>query len=203
MYYHFVILLLFRPFIKLEIVGSSVSPYDVCKQAADAIAALANSYSQLYTLRRTPAFVPYFVLTSSITHLVVLGMSGGGTEHISQGIAHLKVMAECHGFARKAGEILTFLAHDWEIDAVYAEDDDEADPKSLGRPRSNSGNLFAPNVELKDIFDGMNPVKANKSPLFRPFPFQGRPVIGEGESLRRAGFKILKREGCDTDVKLE
>ncbi|KAI0844251.1 nitrogen assimilation transcription factor nirA [Daldinia vernicosa] len=71
MYYHFAILLLFRPLIKLRIIGSSILPRDVCAQAADAIQGLLRSYSQLYTLRRTPSFVPYFVLTSSIMHLAI------------------------------------------------------------------------------------------------------------------------------------
>jgi len=71
MYYHFAILLLFRPLIKLRIAGSSIKPRDVCSQAADAISGLLRSYSQLYTLRRTPSFVPYFVLTSSIMHLAI------------------------------------------------------------------------------------------------------------------------------------
>ncbi|GJN81715.1 nitrogen assimilation transcription factor nirA [Purpureocillium lilacinum] len=71
MYYHFAILLLFRPLIKLRIIGSKVLPRDVCSQAADAIQGLLTSYSQLYTLQRTPSFVPYFVLTSSIMHLAI------------------------------------------------------------------------------------------------------------------------------------
>ncbi|RYP63216.1 hypothetical protein DL769_007023 [Monosporascus sp. CRB-8-3] len=69
MYYHFAILLLFRSFIKLRIIGSYVLPRDVCTQAADAIQGLLRSYAQLYTLKRTPSFVPYFVLTSTIMHL--------------------------------------------------------------------------------------------------------------------------------------
>lgn len=71
MYYHFAILLLFRPLIKLRIIGSGILPRDVCSQAADAIQGLLRSYSQLYTLRRTPSFVPYFLLTSSIMHLAI------------------------------------------------------------------------------------------------------------------------------------
>ncbi|KAI0153106.1 hypothetical protein GGR57DRAFT_156306 [Xylariaceae sp. FL1272] len=76
MYYHFAILLLFRPLIKLRIIGSSILPRDVCSQAADAIQGLTRSYSQLYTLHRTPSFVPYFVLTSSIMHLAVGANTG-------------------------------------------------------------------------------------------------------------------------------
>ncbi|KAI0190389.1 fungal-specific transcription factor domain-containing protein [Xylaria flabelliformis] len=75
MYYHFAILLLFRPLIKLRIIGSGILPRDVCSQAADAIQGLLRSYSQLYTLRRTPSFVPYFLLTSSIMYLAI-GASG-------------------------------------------------------------------------------------------------------------------------------
>ncbi|RYP10836.1 hypothetical protein DL764_000388 [Monosporascus ibericus] len=81
MYYHFAILLLFRPLIKLRIIGSYVLPRDVCTQAADAIQGLLRSYAQLYTLKRTPSFVPYFVLTSTIMHLASgeAGRSGSTT----------------------------------------------------------------------------------------------------------------------------
>ena len=54
MYYHFAILLLFRPLVKLRIIGSYVIPRDVCVQAADAIQGPLRSYAQLYTLKRTP-----------------------------------------------------------------------------------------------------------------------------------------------------
>jgi hypothetical protein len=81
MYYHFAILLLFRPLIKLRIIGSSVTPRDVCAQAADAIQGLSKSYSQLYTLRRTPSFVPYFVLTAAIMHLAVGALHTSNQSH--------------------------------------------------------------------------------------------------------------------------
>ncbi|KXJ89506.1 fungal-specific transcription factor domain-domain-containing protein [Microdochium bolleyi] len=80
MYYHFAILLLFRPLIKLRIIGSSILPRDVCSQAADAIQGLLRSYAQLYTLRRTPSFVPYFLLTSSIMHLALGAKTADGQD---------------------------------------------------------------------------------------------------------------------------
>ncbi|KAJ2903912.1 hypothetical protein MKZ38_009147 [Zalerion maritima] len=87
MYYHFAILLLFRPLIKLRIIGSSISPRDVCTQAADAIQGLLRSYSQLYTLRRTPSFVPYFVLTSAIMHLAVAATTSSSLIEASIGMS--------------------------------------------------------------------------------------------------------------------
>lgn len=71
MYYQFTILVLFRPLIGLRIIGSSIIPGDVCLQAADAIQGLLRSYTQLYTLRRTPSIVPYIVLASSVMHLAI------------------------------------------------------------------------------------------------------------------------------------
>jgi hypothetical protein len=154
MYYHFAILLLFRPLIKLRIIGSSISPRDVCSQAADAISGLLRSYSQLYTLRRTPSFVPYFVLTSSIMHLAIgATFSGeqqpagesestqGGqssqapsrlskigprvVEAITRGIADLTEMAPCHFFAEQALNILRFLAKKWNIEVDISPTEEE------------------------------------------------------------------------------
>lgn len=134
MYYHFAILLLFRPLIKLKIIGSTVSPREVCTQAADAIQGLLHSYSQLYTLRRTPSFVPYFVLTSSIMHLAIAASTSSTqptspvlsdavptklgdkvTKSIKQGIEDLTEMAPCHHFAEQALNILRYLAKKWNI----------------------------------------------------------------------------------------
>ncbi|KAL7930428.1 fungal-specific transcription factor domain-containing protein [Trichoderma chlorosporum] len=175
MYYHFAILLLFRPLIKLRIIGSKVSPRDVCSQAADAIQGLLTSYAQLYTLRRTPSFVPYFVLTSSIMHLAIGANSvksdGSETseekmkkaakidprvsEALSKGIADLTEMAPCHHFAEQALNILRYLAKKWNIEVNV--DGDKAppeDPDNLVRPYSSSLNFFAPNVQENDFMCG-------------------------------------------------
>jgi hypothetical protein len=126
MYYHFAILLLFRPFIKLNIVDSSISPRDVCSQAAEAISALVCSYSRLYS---TPSFVPCFVLTSSITHLATLGTTHGNPKQVHQGISDLQSMADCHEFANRGRDILLFLADNWQVDITTQ---DRASPSRFG-----------------------------------------------------------------------
>lgn len=175
MYYHFAILLLFRPLIKLRIVGSKVLPRDVCSQAADAIRGLLTSYSQLYTLRRTPSFVPYFVLTSAIMHLAIgastlsdgevapgnitpadikaaAKMDPKVSEALKQGIADLTEMAPCHHFAEQALNILRYLAKKWNIDVEFDSSKlpiEEYD--RLVRPYTSSLNFFAPNVGVEDF----------------------------------------------------
>jgi hypothetical protein len=188
MHYHFAILLLFRPFIKLDIVGSGVAPRDVCAQASDAISALVKSYTQLYTLRRTPSFVPYFVLNSSITHLVTLGNSRPGPEQLRQGLADLKEMTNCHAFAVRALDILRFLVRYWKAKGLNPEESEEFDDiKSLCRPRSKSLNQFCPNVSSPDITSGIGQPKQDETPLFCPFPLQGRPLL-DVSALGDTGF---------------
>ncbi|KAG7289826.1 hypothetical protein NEMBOFW57_006203 [Staphylotrichum longicolle] len=170
MYYHFAILLLFRPLIKLRIIGSNVSPRDVCSQAADAIIALLRSYAQLYTLRRTPAFVPYFVLASSIMHLALAAaesaapqVAGGESaqgdqlprlrskldphviEALGRGVSDLTEMAPCHRFAEQALNILKFMAKKWNIDV-------EIKTTAIDEPRE---------VALDDVAKSTRPVTAS------------------------------------------
>ena len=175
MYYHFAILLLFRPLIKLRIIGSKVLPRDVCSQAADAIQGLLRSHSQLYTLRRTPSFVPYFVLTSSIMHLAIGASNAkpsegqpedvmepsdeakeGITDHVArsikQGVEDLKEMTPCHHFAEQALNILRYLAQKWNIDVDMGNEDYSGEDHARnGRPYTSSLNFFAPNIREEDF----------------------------------------------------
>ncbi|KAM5347200.1 hypothetical protein ACJ41O_010205 [Fusarium nematophilum] len=172
MYYHFAILLLFRPLIKLRIIGSKVAPRDVCSQAADAIQGLLRSYSQLYTLRRTPSFVPYFVLTSVIMHLAIgattfksssedptpedmekaVKIDPHVSESITQGIADLTEMAPCHHFAEQALNILRYLAQKWDIEVGMTGDKLTAEEYDrLVKPHTGSLNFFAPSIREGDI----------------------------------------------------
>lgn len=166
MYYHFAILLLFRPLIKLKIIGNDdLDPRELCLQAADAITGLLRSYSQMFTLRRTPSFVPYFVLTSCIMHLAIGANKGGSqepeintrvAEAISRGIADLTEMAPCHFFAEQALNILRFLAKKWGIDveikstaSEYQKRFNISDDRAV-RPVTTSLNFFSPDVTESD-----------------------------------------------------
>ncbi|KAG8409417.1 hypothetical protein J3459_017520 [Metarhizium acridum] len=136
MYYHFTIILLFWPFKGLEILGTALLPRNICAEAADAIGSLVKSYARLYTLQRTPSFVPYFVLTAAIVHLASnisityaspitaeregpesakrTGFSALGD--LKEDVTALEEMAQCHPFARKALSILSYLTQAWKVD---------------------------------------------------------------------------------------
>ncbi|KAM3439862.1 hypothetical protein NHJ13734_003524 [Beauveria thailandica] len=127
--YNFTPAVLFsQPFIRLRIAGSEIVPKDVCLQSASSIHTLLKCYAQLYTLRRTPTFLPHFILTSSITLLIIGILSarpdpnGGGTkvdpgivDDVKLGIDSLEEIAPCHHFAEQAVNVLRCLAVKWNV----------------------------------------------------------------------------------------
>lgn len=122
MYYHFATMLLFRPFTRLRIINSHISPRDICLHAIISIHRLLRSYSQLYTLRRVPSFVPYFVLFAGVTQLAVspssdetvsdaASVGSQASDAVIQCIADLDEMASLHPFAKTASNILRYLVY--------------------------------------------------------------------------------------------
>ncbi|KAH7110017.1 putative nitrate assimilation regulatory protein nirA [Dactylonectria estremocensis] len=76
MYYHFCVLCAFRLFVSLAVGESDIQPHEICTQAAQSILALAQSYDDLFTLRRVSGLVPYFICASG---LYGLGMIDSGS----------------------------------------------------------------------------------------------------------------------------
>jgi len=187
MYYHFAILLLFRPFIQLHFINSQVSPRDVCSQAADAIITLVRSYDQLYTLKRTPSFVPFVVLTSCTIHLIRASWSCSALNSFRQGANDLRDMCIRHGFARQALNVLRFLTEQWEMGNALGEDPrmPTAEVKKLCSPSSTSLNFFCP-VIITHTPGGIEP--SSLSTLFAPFPMQGLPLLANEDEMEQDGF---------------
>lgn len=74
------------------------------------------------------------------------------------------------------------------------EDAELEDIKKMCWPRSPSLNQFCPHVESSD---GLNTLADNDSPIFRPFPLQGGPLL-DTNKLEDCGFVISDRwEGID------
>jgi hypothetical protein len=71
MYYHFCLLCVFRPFVSLALEDSDIRPHEICTQAAQSILVLAQSYDDLFTLRRVSGLIPYFVCASGLFNLAV------------------------------------------------------------------------------------------------------------------------------------
>lgn len=134
-------------------------------------------------------------MTSTIAHIVTYGSGRSGTENIHQGISDLTEMTSSHRFAARARDILHFLAAYWGVEVEW-KDVDGRNPLALCRPQSTSSNYFCPNVgnvDMKSSFRTGTMAHGGEedNPMFWPFPMQGRPFLGLGEELRRAGFEVL------------
>jgi hypothetical protein len=121
MFYHFEVVLLFRPFLNLTFVGSSVSPLIIYIQAVESISSSVQSDHRLYTLRRTPSFVPYMVLTSDLALLIAEGINRHGLRMIrsreedTQWAQSSEQLAVSHPFARDSADIIRRFAKIWQF----------------------------------------------------------------------------------------
>jgi len=193
MYYHFAILLLFGPFVKVHFAGSSISPKEICLQAADAITSLVRSYRQLYSLRRTPCFVPHVVLAASIVHLFATDSipNIGAFTQILQNMTHLHEMSPSHSFASRAEQILRTMVHNWSVEISQ-----ESQRESWGEAalRSIPVNFFSP--ELESISWARFQFTAIS--IFSPFPAQTPPHSAFKKQLRGGGFILLEEDSNQT-----
>jgi hypothetical protein len=181
MYYHFAVLLLFGPFIKLRFLGSTISPYEICVQAAGAITSLLGSYRRLYSLQRTPCFVPLLALASNAAHFTPdEPLTLGASPSILQGVADLQEMAFSHRSAARGAKILEAmrLGHSFPVSFPGNEVSAE-DLEDLNRRIRTSMNLFRDTITRQSIFS--------------PFPGQVPPLPAFDKQLEMDGFELISR----------
>ncbi|KAI0996624.1 hypothetical protein K3495_g11559 [Podosphaera aphanis] len=204
-YYHFAILLLFRPFINHKIFLSSVSPREVCMQAAEAIATLISSYSRLYTLSRSPTFLPYCTLTSTVTSVIILGSSEASFNLINKGIADQKEITS-HSFPDRALDILHYSSELLNLDLVDNHDKCEDNLETYDE-KENAKFWKGPDQFYSSYLDQKTPHTAKReltmqdksslldqNPLFWSFPQRNRQLLrgSTDEHMKNLGFVEIK-----------
>lgn len=200
-----------------------MSPQIVCIQAAESIASLVQSYRRLYTLRRTPSFVPYMILTSDLALLIANGTRLHESRSIDAGnhdinwVRTLEELSVPHLFARKSTDILRHFARLWRIpmpgnlphdyhQSQMVKDLDTSrealSPKTFFDPRAN----LAPPA-AKPRTEGVNLSLSPSDIIFSLFPAQEIPLLasvshakkdlaceGKGKSDQVSKYQ-LEREG--------
>ena len=114
MYYHTVVLHLFRPFLRLSVKNSNESPREICMRCANSAAGLVATYRRLYGLRRVPILLTHVISTSSIIHLLDLPNTSAAL-HLAQSISDLRETTLNHGFSIRLSRIIVALAERWKI----------------------------------------------------------------------------------------
>ena len=186
LYYHYCILSLFRPFIKHLFPQFTVSPRDICSEAAENISSLTRSYRRLYTLRRTPSFKPPISLNATIIHLMNTNTpTAVGSTAIQQSISDLYETCIYHKFADKLIDVIHYLAQSWRITLPRTRPRTSSLPIDGTRPFQSlvvSLYFFSPkgpkpsSPEL--ITDNLiGDIPLQQMTLFAPFPNQGLPFV--------------------------
>ena len=114
MYYHTVVLHLFRPFLKVDLTNSKVSPRDVCTSCANTISSLISTFRRLYSFRRSTVLVPHIILSSSIIDLLNLP-DVTAARNLELGVTSLRESTTNHAFALRCLQILQALSKQWNI----------------------------------------------------------------------------------------
>jgi hypothetical protein len=116
MYFHCTLLIHFRPFLKLKVIASSISPQFICVEAAKNILALAQAYRSLYDLRRVPVFTPYLVLNAELGMMVENTWWAGETvadTHSAENFGYLAELVPAWPFAQRSITICNFFQDRW------------------------------------------------------------------------------------------
>jgi hypothetical protein len=158
MYFHCTLLIHFRPFLKLKIIASSISPRFICVEASKNILALVQVYQSLYGLRRVPVFAPYLILNAELGMMVENTWWGDETAadtHTAENFEYLAELATACPFAQRAITIRNFFRDRWNGN-VHRSDratmDEEADIDVKEGPQmawDRRGTFFQPNRELE------------------------------------------------------
>ena len=127
MYYHTVVLHLFRPFLRVNIAKSNLSPRQICLKCADSAAQLVATYRGLYGLRRIPMAVTHVILASSIVHLMDLDITSAA-QHLARSITSLRETTPNHSISRRLLGIIEELIRRWNIELPAAVEEVLAGP---------------------------------------------------------------------------
>ncbi|KAK5245285.1 hypothetical protein LTS06_009291, partial [Exophiala xenobiotica] len=178
-YYHFAVLLLFRPFYNTGILDTVAFTRLVCSEATENILSLVKAYQNIYSLRRTPAFFPYLVMTAEVARMAdhKTGPNGHRIYH-TPSIKYLGELALAHPFATRAMVICKFFRDGWEIRLAPEDDCEVPDGVPGDADLPHEATFFRPDADLERHHGGiasLEPLRSGSTAKLRfmPFPQQG------------------------------
>ncbi|KAL5120108.1 hypothetical protein ACEQ8H_001933 [Pleosporales sp. CAS-2024a] len=113
MLYHAIIVHLFRPMLKVDLIHSDVRPRDICVDAANRVSEIVRFYRQLYDFRVAHLAIPHILLSVCIVHLLYSQDDKTSYQNLVEGLQGLEDLHECHYFGARSFCILYTLAKTW------------------------------------------------------------------------------------------
>lgn len=115
MLYWTVIVHLFRPMLKVDLLHSDVHPRDQCIEAANKVSELTRLYRSLYDFRTAHLLIPHILLSVSIVHLLYSKDIPLSRRNLVEGLQGLEALHQCHYFGARSFRIIHTLAKTWDL----------------------------------------------------------------------------------------
>ncbi|KAF2742451.1 hypothetical protein M011DRAFT_376061, partial [Sporormia fimetaria CBS 119925] len=114
MLYHTVILHLFRPLLKVDIIDSKIRPRDICTDSANKVSDLLRVYRQHYDLRACQLIMSHCLLSVGIVHLLY-SQNHIHEDNLVECLQALEDLSICHYFGARSFRIVHSLAKTWDL----------------------------------------------------------------------------------------
>ncbi|KAF1849858.1 C6 transcription factor-like protein [Cucurbitaria berberidis CBS 394.84] len=115
MLYYTIIVHLFRPMLKVELIHSDVHPRDICIDAANNVSRLVRIYRSFYDFRVAHLLIPHILLSVCIVHLLYSKDNNTSRQNLVEGLKGLEDLHECHYLGARSFRIIHTLARKWKL----------------------------------------------------------------------------------------
>ena len=146
MLYWTVIVHLFRPMLKVDLIHSDVHPRDKCIEAANKVSELSRLYRSLYTFRTAHLAIPHILLSSAVVHLLYSNDNEISRRNLVEGLQGLEALHECHYFGARSFRIIYALAKTWDLPWPEELEDSKLVPRN--NPNNPPGTVSPPTDPL-------------------------------------------------------
>lgn len=114
MLYETTIVHLFRPMLKVDLIGSEVRPRDMCINSANRVSELLRLYRKFWPLRVTQLVMTHMFLSVCIVHLLY-SQNPINYTYLVEGLQALEDLSICHHFGARSFKIVHSLAKTWNL----------------------------------------------------------------------------------------
>ncbi|KAI4960494.1 hypothetical protein J4E86_002116 [Alternaria arbusti] len=115
MLYWTIIVHLFRPLLKVDLIHSDIRPRDICVDAANKVSELVRIYRQFYDFRQAHLLIPHVLLTVCVVHLLYSKDNSISRQNLIEGMQGLDDLHECHYFGARSFRVIYTLAKTWKL----------------------------------------------------------------------------------------
>ncbi|KAF2127236.1 hypothetical protein P153DRAFT_368558 [Dothidotthia symphoricarpi CBS 119687] len=115
MLFHTIIVHLFRPMLKVDLIHSDVRPRAICIEAANKVSELTRIYRSLYSLRTAHLVIPHVLLSVSVVHLLYSKDNSTSRQNLVESLQGLEDIHVCHYFGARSFRIVRTLSKTWNL----------------------------------------------------------------------------------------